>query len=426
MSKGLLLGRRASRAPHALWTALTEHEKSADIGHDVQDSFSFGALRAMAFEPLENPALHPENWKKLNAGLDVSVRLTDKGSLAIEVSPWAERDNRSSGPHRFVDFVAFPGQGSGRAGATGTIFEIQLDEVNLELRYASKDPDATAVNKRRLVFLSYEQVLNCLARHFDVRVQRALLCLGAECRLLIRTMATLDNPVERAQPWAADIEWHGNYLALCDKASVAPDELLEFFKTSLQPLGESLREGVLRQYLGKPAQRGYHSRGQRGTSDSTLELLRSLTVVGSPSAFPPLVGHPSQQIEALLLQMVKGTPHNGVKAIAEQYCIEAPDALHMLRQHYPNVLLEGLLSPADMRLELEYFVNERPDLLSIIEELQQRILLHLDRAWNLPGGNQRGVKRKKLGTACGLTGFQELTGWAQQYSPVITRWLESV
>jgi hypothetical protein len=176
MSQGIVIERREYVHPNALWDALTEHEQAACLGAQVQDSFSYGAMQALALEPLELPALHPENWKKINAGLDVTVRVTKKGLLCIDISPWGERC--AVGKEPFVDFVAFPGGDPAHRRPTITIFEMRLEDLQLELRYASANADGPAVKKRQLVFLAYQQVLQRLSLHFNVRVQTALLCLG--------------------------------------------------------------------------------------------------------------------------------------------------------------------------------------------------------------------------------------------------------
>lgn len=387
MSQGLRIQRLDYLDPNPLWRALRAHEECAGVGAQAQDSFSFGAVRALAFEPLAHPSLHPEKWKKLNAGLDISVRLTKKGMLAFDVSPWPERCNLAAGARddRFEDFVDFPGDEDAPGRQTCTLFELPLEELKSELRGAGVNPDAAAISARRLVHLSYDHVLRNLARHFEVRVQTALLCLGDECHLLLRKMSSLENQVERPQRWAPAISWHGNYVARCTQAGVAPDELLELYTASLQPLTESGRLRFLRQYLGNPPAPVVHrgrGRGSRAGSDPTGTLLRTLTVVASPDLFPPLMDHPSKSVEKHLLQLVKSTPLAGVATIAEQYCLDLLDVQNLVRQHYPEVLLATMVSAREIRAELEDTIAKRPDQVTIIGELQQRILLRLGQFWD--------------------------------------------
>lgn len=426
MNQGLLIERRDYVTPSRLWEALREHETCAGVGAGVEDSFSFGAMRALAFEPLAHPSLHPEKWKKLNAGLDVSVRLTKKGRLAIDVAPWKERCNLAARQGRFEDFVSFQGDEDAPDRPTCTLFELPLDELKSELRGASVSLEAAAVSARRLVHLSYDHVLRNLASHFQVRVQTALLCLGEECRLLLRKMSSLENPVERPNRWPDAISWHGKYMTLCMQAGVAPDELLELYEGLLQPLNESARLTVLRQYLGNPAPAGRRGRGSQVVRDSVAELLRALTVVASPDAFPPLIGHPCVQVQKHLLQLAQAAPLAGASAIADHYGLERPDVLDLVRQHYPKVLLATLASPADMRAELEYFVGERPDQHRLIDEMQQRLLLRLGRAWDQAGNGDVGVRKRMLGKLVGFASFQALKEWASQYAPPMMYWLNSL
>lgn len=429
MSQGLLIQRHDYLDPNPLWHALRAYEECAGVCAQAQDSFSFGALRALAFEPLAHPSLHPEKWKKLNARLDISVRLTKKGMLAFDVSPWPERCNLDAGARndRFEDFVDFQGDEDAPGRQTRTLFELPLEELKSELRGAGVNPDAAAISARRLVHLSYDHVLRNLARHFEVRVQTALLCLGDEGRLLLRKMSSLENQVERPQQWATSISWHGKYVALCTQAGVAPDELLELYTASLHPLTESGRLKFLWQYLGNPAtpvvRRG---RGSRVGPGPTETLLRTLTVVASPDVFPPLIDHPSKSVEKHLLQLVASTPLAGVATIAEQYCLDLPDVQNLVRQHYPEVLLATMVSAPDIRAELEYTVAKCPDLVRVIDELQQRILLRLGQVWNEPPREALASRKRKLGRAAGFSSFQAMKEWAQQYAPPMLLWLDSL
>lgn len=429
MSQGLLIERDDYVGPLRLWDALRAHEDCAGVGGDAQDSFSFGAVRALAFEPLAHPSLHPEKWKKLNAGLDISVRLTKKGRLAIDVAPWRERCNLAARKDRFEDFVNFPGDEDAPDRPTCTLFELPLDELKSELRGAGANLEPAAVSARRLVHLSYEHVLRILARHFQVRVQTALLCLGDECRLHLRKMSSLENQVEQPQRWSSAFSWHGRYLALCAQAGVAPDELLELYQVSLQPLSESGRLAYIRQYLGNPStpvvRRG-RGRTSQAVPDPTTELLRALTVVASPAAFPPLIEHPSKAVEKQFLQMLRAAPLAGAPIIAEQYCVEVSDVQQLLRQHYPTVLLATLVSPLDMREELEYFMGNRADQLKVIDELQQRILLNLGREWDKTTLEDLASRKRKLGKLVGFSSFQALKEWAQQYAAPMMYWLNSL
>lgn len=431
MSQGLHIPRHDYLDPSPLWHALRAHEECTGVGAQAQDSFSFGALRALAFESLAHPSLHPEKWKKLNAGLDISVRLTKKGRLALDVSPWPERCNFATGAknERFEDFIDFPGDEEARGRPTCTLFELPLDELKSELRGAGVNPDAAAISARRLVHLSYDHVLRSLARHFEVRVQTALLCLGDECQLLLRKMSSLANQVERPQCWAPAISWHGNYLARCMQAGVAPDELLELYTASLLPLSESARLKFLRQYLGNPpalvVRRG-RGRGNRVGPDPTERLLRTLTVVASPNVFPPLVDNPSKSVEKHLLQLVTSTPLAGIAIIAEQYCLDLLDVQALVRQHYPEVLLATLVSVPDIRTELEYLVAKRPDLVSIIDELQQRIQLCLSKIWDESSDESLTSRKRKLSRAAGFSSFQATKTWSEQYAQPMLFWLNSL
>lgn len=424
MSQGLLIGHCDRVDTHSLWTALTNHEKQTGHGNDVQDSFSFDVVRALSFEPLSNPVLHPENWRKLNAGLEISVRLTAKGALAIEARPWVERCKGSSSKRQFEDFVEF----SVLDGNACTVFEIQLDELRTEMRGASMRSDEATIAKRKLVYLCYEHVLQRLARHFSVRVQTALLCLGDECRLMIRKMGVLENVVERVQPWPDEINWHRKYLALCEGAAVAPDELLAFFKASIEPLSEDRRLSILRQYLGKPVQSGQR-RGQRGAAeDSSLVLLRSLTVVANPDKIPPLTNHPSARVEKYLLHVISSMQVPRVGAIAHHYCIDDSEVRALLRTHYTKVLMETLVLARDMVAELEYFINEHPEMPGIINEIQERLLSELKRQWDQGSqdGVAVGVRKKSLCKMSGFSSFKALTSWSQGQVPILLPWLSSL
>lgn len=425
MSQGLTIEQRDYVHPNALWDALAEHEQAAGIGEQVQDSFSYGAMQALALEPLALPALHPENWKKLNAGIDVAVRVTKKGVLCIDVSPWAERCSVAKEP--FVDFVAFPGSDSTHRRPTITIFELRLEELQLELRYASANADGPAVKKRQLVFLAYQQVLHRLSLHFNVRVQTALLCLGAECRLMIRKMARVENLVDRPAPWPEHISWHRKFIELCEATSAAPDDLVALFEQMLRPLEQNEREVVLRQYLGIPARsRPGRRRSGATTADTTPELARALGVVASPDAFPPLMNHPCKLVEACLMQKAKAAEFSRLNALARHYCVDADEVLDLLRRHYPKVLLEVFTSAEDMRPELEYFVTQKAGEPRTVEELEQRILLQLGRAWNAPTEDERSIRKRKLGQVLGFKSFDRLVQWAQQYAPVMLPWLKSL
>lgn len=424
MSQGIVVERREYVHPNALWNALTEHEHAAGIGTQVQDSFSYGAMQALALEPLELPALHPENWKKINAGLDVAVRVTKKGFLCIDVSPWAERC--AVGKEPFVDFVAFPGSDPAHRRPTITIFEMRLEELQLELRYASANADGPAAKKRQLVFLAYQQVLQRLSLHFNVRVQTALLCLGAECRLMIRKMTRVDNLVEQPAQWPEQLSWHRKYLELCEKTTAAPDELATLFEQVLRPLEQKERERVLRQYLGVSERTPGRRRGSADGADNTLELARALAVVASPDEFPPLVNNPCRAVEACLMQVARAAQFSRLNALAQHYWVDADEMRELLRLHYPKVHLAAFTSAADMRPELEYFMTERPEMLRIIDELQQRILLQLGRAWNQSDEDARADRKRKLGKVLGFGSFEKLKQWAEQYAPVMLPWLTSL
>jgi hypothetical protein len=431
MSQGLLIQRQDYLDPNPLWRALGAHEACASVGGQVQDSFSFGARRALAFEPLAHASLHPENWKKLWARLDVSVRLTKKGLLALDISPWPEYCNLAAraANDRFEDFVEFQSDEDVPGRPTCTLFELPLDELKSELRGAGVNRDAAAISARRLVHLSYDHVLRNLARHFEVRVQTALLCLGDECNLLLRKIGGLENQVERPQRWAPAISWHGQYVPLCTQAGVAPDELLELYTATLQPLTESGRLSFLRQYLGKPpapvVRRG-RGRGSQAVPDPTRTLLRTLTVVASPDVFPPLMDHPSKSVEKHLLQLVTSTPLSGVATIAEQYCLDLPNVQNLVRQYYPEVLLATMVSASGIRAELEYTVAEHPDRVGLIGELQQRILLRLGQDWDEASCEAPATRKRKLGRAAGFSSFQAMMDWAQKYAPPLQAWLNSL
>jgi hypothetical protein len=424
MTQGVIIERRECVYPNALWAALAEHEDAAGIGEQVQDSFSYGAMQALALEPLAVPALHPENWKKLNAGIDIAVRVTRKGVLCIDVSPWAERCSVAKEP--FVDFVAFPGSDPAQRRPTVTIFELRLEELQLELRYASANADGPAVKKRQLVYLAYQHVLQCLSLHFEVRVQTALLCLGAECRLMIRRMDRVDNLVDRPAQWPARISWHRKYLELCEKSSAAPDELATLFEQVLRPLEPKERERVLRQYLGVSERSPGRRRSGGAASDTTPELARALTVVASPEAFPPLMNHPCKLVEACLMQAAKASEFSRLNALARHYCVDVDEMLGLLRGHYPKVLLEVFKSAEEMRPQLEYFVTEKTGEPRTVEELVQRILLQLGRAWNAPTNDERSIRKRKLSQVVGFKSFDRLIQWAQQYAPVMLPWLKSL
>ena len=424
MTQGVIMERRDYAYPNALWNALTEHEQAAGIGAQVQDSFSYGAMKALALEPLELPALHPENWKKLNAGLDVAVRVTKKGSLCIDVSPWAERCAVSKEP--FVDFVAFPGSGPAHGRPTITVFELRLEELQLELRYASANADGSAIKKRQLVYMVYQHVLQRLSLHFEVRVQTALLCLGADCRLMIRKMTRVGNLVEQPSQWPERLRWHRKYLELCEQTTAAPDELAALFERVLRPMEQKERESVLRQYLGISERTPGRRRSSGNTSDPTLELARALEVVASPDEFPPLVNHPSKPVEACLLQVTRTSQASRLNALAKHYWVDADEMLELLRRHYPKVLLEVFTSAEDMRPELEYFVSQNTGTPRTVEELQQRILLQLGRAWNAPTDDERIIRKRKLGQVLGFKSFDRVMQWAQQYAPVMLPWLKSL
>jgi hypothetical protein len=262
--------------------------------------------------------------------------------------------------------------------------------------------------------------------HFTVRVLTALVCQGTESRLMIRKMTLPDNPVERANllTGAQDIRWHRKYLALCEAVSVDPDELLAFFKSSLLPLPGDDRPAVLRQYLGKPRHPEYQRRRQ---SDDTIpSLFRALTVLASPQLYPPLVGHPSEVVETHLRRVLRSAQWNGLEAIAKQYGLEVVDVLEMLRMHYPGVLIKAVTEPSKLRLELEYFVTERPDMATTIEFLWQRIMELLGREWDLHSSSPPGVRRRKLALLCELSNFDALMEWAQKFAPEMNPWLHSL
>jgi len=430
MSGGLLVDRSAGAWTHSLWESLTEHEKATAGSADVQDAFSVNALRALSYEPMENNTLNASNWRKLDAALDVNVRLTGKGRLAMDVSPWPERYQRYPGGLVFEDFAHFERLDNGKHTPLETVFELELDELYTELRDPDMTVDPAATHKRRLVFHCYEHVLQRLARHFVVRVPTTLICLGAECRLLIRKTTLPDNPVEQALPAGTpDIRWHAEYLQLCEKASVAPEELLAFFKNTLLQQAEDERVTLLAEYLGTSDHARRRFRGYRGSADaSTSRLLGALAVVASPESFPPLTGHPSEAVEKHLRRMVKSKPsyRDGVDVIAERYCLGDAHIRDMLRLHYPAVLVKAVSSPADLRIELEYFVKEHSHQSRVIEELWQRILEALGQEWTADSQSSPGVLKRRLAKICGLQGFDALQQWAQQYAPDMVPWLNSL
>jgi hypothetical protein len=243
---------------------------------------------------------------------------------------------------------------------------------------------------------------------------------------MIRKMTRVDNLVEQPAQWPEQLSWHRKYLELCEKTTAAPDELATLFEQVLRPMELKERERVLRQYLGVSERTPGRRRGSADFSDNTLELARALAVVASPDEFPPLVNHPSKPVEACLMQVARGAQFSRLSALAQHYGVEAGEVHELLRRYYPKVLLEVFTTAADMRPELEYFVSKCAGEPRTVEELQQRILQQLGRAWRQSEDDARSDRKRKLGKVLGFASFEKLKLWAEQYAPVMLPWLNSL
>lgn len=319
--------------PHALLKALEEYEQ-AHLGteSDVQDAFSAMALRCLTFEPLANPPLHPEAWRVVRPRLELSVRLTSEGTLDFQASPWPEKTQRIGAIRwQMEDFVAFPQENGQTKFPQVSLLSLDLEDLRFELR----DPDLAvteaATFRRRLLFACYEFVISRLAVHFECRIRTALFCFGTHSKLMIRDVAHQGDYLQstdlKSEP--ERFEWHSRYLALCKTNGVGPAELLAFYEKFIADLPEHERSTTFRQFLGE----GRH------LSKGTDELLPILGVLTHPHQIPPLINHPSNDVESFLKQQTAQAEFDAMDSIAAVYCLERSEMFELMAAHYPSVLV---------------------------------------------------------------------------------------
>ena len=393
----------------------------------VQDSFVLNALEILSYEPLALEPLHPLNWKIGKPSLELEVRLTSKGTLALDALTPEGKTQHTPRGWSFNDFESFPLPSRPGARPRLTCLELELEDLAIEIRDPAMRVDAALAARRELVFSSYEYLVRQLSLHFECSVQTGLVCVGSAKRLYLRNMAVTENPVEYANLLTANhgVRWHTRYLTLCKLEGVGPDELLAFFRSSIAPLKDDEQEAALRQYLGKaepPKLR--HWETPRNEATELTPLLGALKVVAYSRAFPPLVNHPSAKVEELLERVLSKNAPRGIAAFAKLYWMDEADVRKILREYYPRLLLAELDGGKDVIQEISTLLKDaelgaeraRPFVEALLPTLQQEWDV-LRRTATFPEA------RTELGRRCGFKDVYELHGWAKEHAPAVAAWL---
>lgn len=396
----------------------------------VQDSFVLNAIEVLAYEPLAAMPLHPLNWKIGKPNLELEARLTAKGKLALDALPTEEKVQRTAAGWLFEDFESFPGAPRPGARPRFTCFELELEDLEIELRDPGMKVDAELAVRRELVFSSYEYLVRKLALHFNCSVKTGLVCVGPAKRMYIRNMTVADNPVEYANLLTANrgVRWHTRYLTLCKMEGVSPDELLAFFRASLARLAEGEQENALRQYLGKkplekPEQYYWH-RVSKSAYNEMEPLLGALKVVAHSKAFPPLVDHPSTVVEEVLELVIRKNAPAGIIAFAKLYWMDEADVRKILREYYPRLLLLELTEPKTIVQEINVLLTDVENGLERAVPFLEALVPAIQKEWETFGDvGSFSVRMGKLARRCGFKEAHELQTWAKDHAPKVTDWL---
>lgn len=398
----------------------------------VQDSFVLNAIEVLAYEPLAVDPLHPANWKIGKPNLELEVRLTARGKLAVDALPPEEKTHRSATLWIFNDFEEFPEPPRPGARPRFTCFELELEDLDIELRDPDMKVDPELALRRELVFSSYEYVVRQLARHFKCSVKKGLVCVGPTKRLYIRNMAVTENPVEYANLLGSDkgIRWHTRYLTLCRMEGVSPDELLSFFRLSIAPLKENEQALTLRQYLGKTApeipRRSYWSEPPPDDFSDVAPLLGALKVVAYSKAFPPLVDHPSPRIQDMLERVLKKNAPYGIHAFAQLYWTDDADIRKMLREHYPVLLIGELQGPKELVQEIRLLLEDEEVGRERAAPFLEALIPAIQKTWDEFGDiGSFAARMTKLARRCGFREPSELRDWAEANAPAIPEWVSA-
>jgi hypothetical protein len=395
----------------------------------VQDSFVLNALEVLTYEPLAQEPLHPLNWKTGKPGLELEIRLTSKGTVALDALTPEEKTQHTQSGWSFSDFERFPLPSRPGARPRFTCFELELEDLGIEMRDPAMRVDAELAVRRELIFSSYEYVVRRLSQHFNCSVKTGLVCVGPSRRLYIRNMTVTENPVEYANLLAAShgVRWHTRYLTLCKLEGVSPDELLAFFRSSIAHLKEEEQEGTLRQYLGKaePDKRTRYSwQVPKDEPTELTPLLGALKVVAYSKAFPPLVDHPSPKVCDLLERVLhKHTPH-GIAAFAQLYWMDEFDVRKMLREYYPQLLIGELAELKEYFQEIKTLLKDTECGVERAQPFLAALLPAIQKEWAALGDTEAfPARRGKLARRCGFRELHELHAWAKDNAPAVVEWL---
>lgn len=395
----------------------------------VQDSFVLNALEVLAYEPLALETLHPLNWKIGKPSLELEVRLTSKGTIALDALTPEDKTQHTKNGWSFNDFESFPLPSRPGTRPRLTCFELELEDLSIEMRDPTMRVDAALATRRELVFSSYEYLVRHLSQHFGCNVKTGLVCVGPSKRLYIRNMAVTDNPVEYANLLTAShgVRWHTRYLTLCKLEGVSPDDLLAFFRSSLASLKEDEQEPALRAYLGKgEPQRAsrYYWQAPENQPTELTSLLGALKVVAYSKAFPPLVDHPSPKVEELLERVLSENAPRGIDAFAQLYWMDEADVRKILREHYPRLLIAELEGSKDIVREIRTLLADAELGPERAKPFVDALLPALQKEWESQEGTDSfPVRRSKLGRRCGFKDVYELHSWAKENAPAVVAWL---
>lgn len=213
----------------------------------------------------------------------------------------------------------------------------------------------------------------------------------------------------------APFQWHTRYLSLCAEAGLAPEVLFTFYRAKLQWEKPGAQVPTLEAFVSENR--------VAGTVVDVERLLNTVKVVAHPKAFPPLVNHPSQQLDDLFDRVItKGHPH-GVQALADLYWMEEADVMTMLREHYPHLVFRELSDPQDLLDEIKHFIDKVEDGEQKAEPFHEQALAAVEECWGHLEAPQWQTKLDKLGRQCGFDSMADFRQWADEHVPAVSDWL---